>query len=418
MRMAKLFLTLILMSGISLARVQYKVLYNFNGTDGDTPQSLTSDQTGNLYGTTAFGGTNSDADCNSHGCGTVFKLSPNGDGTWTQTVLYDFCAAGPHCQDGYNPTSGLVLDAAGNLYGTTLSGGPYGGGVAYELSPPTQGGAWGMNLMYFFCAASLCADGEDPSGAVAIDAAGNFYGTTASGGNNYNGLVFELSPPTSQNLWWTESVLYDFCSVAQGKACLDGNNPIGGVTFDVSGNLIGTTAWGGQYHNHDCNDRGCGTVFKLSPSPGGWTYALLDAPVPSVGNAPGAPVTTEASGAAYGTFSEGGANGDGAIFKVFPNGEHASVPLATADGTYPQGPLVVGTNVVYGTAAGSGSDVPGTIFKMTSLGQESVLYRFCSQKNCTDGEGPSALVGSSGSLFGVAGGGGANGKGVVFELTP
>lgn len=403
----------------ALAQPQYKVLYNFHGVDGDLPQSLIFDQSGNLYGTTAFGGTNSDADCNSHGCGTIFQLSPNSDGTWSESVLYDFCAAGPHCQDGYNPNSGLVFDAAGNLYGTTLSGGPYGWGEVFELSPQAIG-PWSFNILYYFCPAT-CSDGKDPSGALAIDAGGNLYGTTSSGGNNFSGTVFELSPPAAQGGSWTETVLYAFCTKTQGKACLDGNNPIGGVTFDSLGNLIGTTAEGGQYRNRNCNDAGCGTVFKLSPSAGGWVYTLLNAPIPSVGFDPLAPVVTDASGAAYGTFAQGGKNGDGALFKVLLNGQHSSIPLIPADGTYPSGDtaLVLGANAIYGSAAGSGSDSPGTIFQITSSGQENVLYRFCSQSGCADGESPLGLTSNnSGALYGVAAGGGTGNSGVVFELEP
>src|SRR5579863_7229391 len=131
----RIFSILIFASGLTYAQTQYNVLYNFTGSDGKGPRSLVFDKAGNLYGITSFGG-NSNSDCSFSGCGTVFRLSPNHDGSWTQTVLYKFCSAAPHCDDGYNPTLALVFDSAGNIYGTTLSGGGFGEGIVYQLAPP------------------------------------------------------------------------------------------------------------------------------------------------------------------------------------------------------------------------------------------------------------------------------------------
>jgi uncharacterized repeat protein (TIGR03803 family) len=428
--MLQICLVLSLTCALALAQPQYKVIYDFTGPDGAYPLSLIFDDAGNLYGTTLFGG-NSNTDCNSNACGTVFELSPNADGGWTQSVVYKFCSVGKNCADGYYPTNALIFDSVGNLYGSTSLGGAHGTGEIYELSPPSeQGGGWTETVLYSFCNVSACADGEGPVGALAIDAAGNLYGTTASGGknfnNNLNGVVFEVSPPAVQGGAWTESVLYDFCSDTQGKACLDGFNPGGGVTMDNAGNLYGTTFEGGQYLP-DCNDskgEGCGTVFKLTPAAGGWTYTRLFAPPPTVGSSPGSPLVIGPGGGVYGTFRLNGPNNNGAVFEILHSGERGTVPLVVADGTDPAAALVLGDGVIYGSALGSGSDAPGTIFEMTASGQESVLYRFCSQTGCADGVAPFGLVKSTtGKLFGVAARGGTGGTcgggcGVVYELKP
>ena len=194
----RIFAFMLLVGGPGFAQSRFEVVHNFSGSDGSWPQSLIFDRSGNLYGTTAYGG-NSNSDCNYRGCGTVFELARNGDGSWTETVLYAFCSVGANCSDGYNPNIALVFDAAGNLYGTTLSGGANGWGEVYELTPTGEGGAWSMSELYSFCPANPCADGEDPSGVLAIDAVGDLYGTTSSGGNNFNGTVL-----TSPRLWRKE----------------------------------------------------------------------------------------------------------------------------------------------------------------------------------------------------------------------
>src|SRR5438132_1655370 len=141
-----------------------QVLYSFcqqtGCSDGATPHAgLITDSAGNLYGTTYFGGNASDA-------GTVFQLTPNGSGGWTQTVLYAFCQQDA-CADGQNPRSGLIIDGSGNLYGTTTAGGSNGYGAMFELTP--SGKAWSQTVLYSFCAQTGCADGADPSSGVIMD---------------------------------------------------------------------------------------------------------------------------------------------------------------------------------------------------------------------------------------------------------
>jgi uncharacterized repeat protein (TIGR03803 family) len=165
------------------------MLYNFSGDpDGANPLTgLTSDGVGNFYGTTSVGGL---------GLGTVFELSPNGNGGWNETVIYSFCSA-PNCADGANPAySGVILDGKGNLYGTTEYGGATGLGVVFELSP-VEGG-WSETVLHNFCVQSGCPDGANPLTGVAMDTAGNLYGT--------NGLaVFELRP--SDGRWIEQTIL-------------------------------------------------------------------------------------------------------------------------------------------------------------------------------------------------------------------
>ena len=197
------------------------VLYNFgNGGDGQNPDAgLIFDTSNNLYGTTAIGG--------AFGNGTVFELSPNGVGGWTETVLYSFGSGG----DGQNPEAGLVLDTSGNLYGTTVNGGAFGGGTVFQLSPTH--GCCRENLVHSF---GNGADGRNPYAGVIFDSSGNLYGTTANGGGNSGGTAFELSP--SGGGGWTEAFSYSFGSGT------DGANPFSALVFDSSGNLYGTThAW-------------------------------------------------------------------------------------------------------------------------------------------------------------------------------
>jgi uncharacterized repeat protein (TIGR03803 family) len=206
------------------------VLHDFARTDAYPYAGLIFDQTGDLYGTTYVG----------YG-GTVFELTPNLDGSWTEHVLYGFSG-----KDGSSPYAGLILDQLGNLYGTTQYGGPYAGGVAFKLSP-NRDGSWIESMLYGFCPHGKCRDGAGPLAGLILDPAGNLYGTTPYGGNYLScdhphggcGTVFRLAPNADGG--WTESVLYRFTG---GK---DGARPRGGLIFDAAGNLYGTTTKGGAH---------------------------------------------------------------------------------------------------------------------------------------------------------------------------
>lgn len=220
------------------------ILHTFKGDkDGAYPDTgnLIFDAAGNLYGTTAAGG---GRDCTEWGagewpgCGTVFEFTPNTDGTWTEKVLHRF--SGP---DGEAPENALIFDNSGNLYGTTLFGGAYGAGTVFELTPNADGG-WKEKLLYQFTGGN---DGANPYARGIFDSAGNLYGTTSSGGAYGYGNVFELMPSTNGR--WKERVLHQFTGGS------DGANPYAGLIFDAAGNLYGTAISGGNSGN--------GVVFEI-----------------------------------------------------------------------------------------------------------------------------------------------------------
>lgn len=202
------------------------ILYTFTGkADGSMPRAgvlLMSD--GSIISTTQNGG--------SHGAGTVFQLTPPTvqGGAWTESVLYNFGAAG----DGRFPIGELLRDSAGNLYGATNLGGSAGDGTIWKLTPPTKtGGKWTETILHHFTG---MPDGNQPLSGVVMDTAGNLYGTTNSGGANNMGLVYQLTPPTIVGSAWGINRLWSF---AGGT---DGNNPGAGVILDSKGNVYGTTA--------------------------------------------------------------------------------------------------------------------------------------------------------------------------------
>jgi uncharacterized repeat protein (TIGR03803 family) len=219
------------------AASQEKVLHSFgNGTDGLYPYAgLIFDAAGNLYSTTEYGGI--------HGQGAVFELSPREGGGWTETVLHSFGQG----TDGSYPDRGLVFDAAGNLYGTTIGGGIHYNGSVVELSPRQRGG-WTEQVLHSFNANGT--DGYYLYGGLIIDTAGNVYGTTNDGGTLGYGTVFELTPGWGGD--WSERVLHSF-----GRNDSDGSLPYDGLIIDTAGNLYGTTNDGGIYSG--------GTVFEITP---------------------------------------------------------------------------------------------------------------------------------------------------------
>jgi hypothetical protein len=279
-------LALLLMTCTLAFGQHYKVLYSFQGPKvGDGAYSnatLVHDNDGNLYGTTVAGGLSG---CNPYGsCGTAFELSPNPDGSWAETVLYEFCSnrVNGQCVDGQMPEGGLVMDSVGNLYGTTSEGGSnlcpggqVGCGTVFELSQST-GGSWTETVLYDFCdqiVNNACLDGSAPvQGSLAIDATGNLFGATQTGGSGQSatvtgGTVFELSPILGS---FTETVIYNFCVGGTNQVCPSGNWPSSGLTFDASGNLYGTTYTGGN-----AKSQAGGVIYKLAPTAGGWDEAVL-----------------------------------------------------------------------------------------------------------------------------------------------
>jgi uncharacterized repeat protein (TIGR03803 family) len=263
------------------------ILYSFGeqGRDGYGPTAgLAMDRSGNLYGTAPRPWT------------TAFELTPGSDG-WHETIMHHF---GVKKGDGAGPYAGLILDAAGNLYGTTYGGGAYNGGTVYGVAHTATG--WHEKVLHSF--AVNYADGHTPGwGALVMDAKGSLYGTTAGGGC-CGGVVFKLAPRSDGK--WKETILYQF----QGGAM--GFEAGAGVVMDKAGNLYGTTINGGS----GC---ACGVVYKLAPGPKGkWTYTLLHTFSGSDGAQPDANLILDDKGNLYGTTATGGAYGGGVVFEITP----------------------------------------------------------------------------------------------------
>jgi uncharacterized repeat protein (TIGR03803 family) len=251
-------------------------------------------------------------------------LSFGANGKWNETTLYSFAG---YPSDGANPMAGLIIDAAGNLYGTTQKGGSsvncvsagqsVGCGTVFELSLSV--GRWSASILYSFIGSSL--DGANPEASLIFDSAGNLYGTTANGGNEGPclvnkipscGIVFELS--ASAGSAWSEKILHEFTD-ANG----DGSTPIAGLLFDQSGNLYGSTTAGGAFSQTLCRG-GCGTVFELSPASGGeWTESVLHSFGSGYdGQYPASTLVLDSTGNLYGTSVAGGQAGVGTVFKIKP----------------------------------------------------------------------------------------------------
>ena len=226
------------------------ILYSFcpqiSCTEGAGPfAGLIIDADGNLFGTTTFGANNG---------GTVFEIAKTKRGyASTPTVLYSFCSQ-PNCADGFQPFAGLIADANGNLFGTTLGGGANKGGTVFEIAKTKSGYASTPTVLYSFCSQPNCADGSDPLAALIADANGNLFGTTSSGGANNGGTVFEIAR-TKGGYASTPTILYSFCSQPN---CADGSVPRASLIAEVNGNLFGTTLSGGA--------NGRGTVFEVTGS--------------------------------------------------------------------------------------------------------------------------------------------------------
>lgn len=273
------------------------VLHSFRGgDDGDGPWGIIADKAGDFYGVTSNGG---GSGCSPHpGCGSVFKLARGGE-----KILYAFAGG----SDGAYPNSGLIMDGAGNFYGTTSDGGqtcPYrndGCGTVFKVSPDGT-----ETVLYRFCSEADCIDGYQPEAGVIRDKSGNLYGTTSGGGaTNYYGTVFRLAADG------TETVLYSFCSMAN---CRDGRYPGAGVIADRNGNFYGTTNAGGNDRS-DCFN-GCGTVFKLTPG-GSETVLHSFSDAPDGAKPSFAGLLRDTGGNLYGTTYSGGSGGShGMVFKI------------------------------------------------------------------------------------------------------
>jgi uncharacterized repeat protein (TIGR03803 family) len=334
------------------------VLYSFTGgTDGANPLAgLIFDGAGNLYGTTSAGGTGS---CNipyASGCGVVFELTPNSDGSWTEIVLYSFSGGA----DGAQPEAHLTFDTAGNLYGTTDAGGVHlsgpcasrtanGCGVVFELTPNSNG-TWTESVLHAFTGGN---DGAAQIGSLILDAAGSLYGT-AQLGKYSAGVVFKLTPNAGS---WKETILHAFDSPK------DGADPFSftGLVFDSAGNLYGTTFWGGYLE--------AGTVFKLTPtSSGPWKWSLVHRFGTGDAYHPLAGVIFDAAGNLYGTAY--GLGGCGIVFQLTPSSggwkEKTLHTFLDRPGCDPMpGVVIDGAGNLYGATLGDGHKTMGSVYEIT-----------------------------------------------------
>jgi uncharacterized repeat protein (TIGR03803 family) len=381
----------------SWAQARYKTLYRFTNTGNGPFAGLVADLQGNLYGTTAYGGTQN--------VGTVFELAPNGHGGWNHTMLHSFNGS-----DGGWPEARLIFDATGNLYGTTFLGGAHKAGTVFELAPDGHGG-WTETVLHSFNFS--CVDGCEPTAGLIFDAAGNLYGTTFEGGdsNTHTGTVFELSP--DGHGVWTETVLHSF-----GNGT-DGALPVGGLIFDAAGNLYGTTEIGGASQ--------AGTVFELAPDGhGGWTGTVLHSFNGTDGYGPQATLIFDAAGNLYGTTQYGGDSRAGTVFELTPDGhggwkETVLHSFNRKDGREPVAGLIFdAAGNLYGTTRGGGANGYGRVFELAPNGQggwtETVLHTFKDQPGAVPLG--TLIFGTQGHLYGTTEGDLLKTWGSVFEITP
>ena len=406
MRFSLLFLLLATASPAAYAQPAFKVLHSFGlGNDaGGLWSSVVFDQQGNIYGASTGGG--------AYNGGTVFRLSPEQNGEWSETVLYSFPS---FPEDGGGPWGGPAVDPSGNVYGTTQEGGLYAHGIAFELSPAPSG--WTETILHNFAGPDdpTCCPWGDPT----LDAHGNVYLTGWS--------AFELSPSPGG---WNETILHTF--VDQNG---DGFGPQAGVIIDGAGNLYGTTRAGGG--EPTCPANTCGTVYELQPVAGTWKEHILhrfgsfagDGEVLSSGE-----LAIDSKGNLYGSTAEGGANvcvdvGCGTIFKITrARASTGVVGMETilysfaggASGFNPGGSVIIDeAGNLYGTTVSGGSPQCqcGVVYELSPKNgawKYTILHTFTG----SDGAQPDANMtfGPDGNLYGTTATGGTYGAGVVFEI--
>lgn len=391
------------------------VLYTFNGgKDGYGPLGpIVVDSAGNIYGTTQIGGKNNS--------GTVYRLAPSGNG-WTKTILHSFADITSR-KDGYQPLSGLIADAAGNLYGTTWGGGAYISGTVFELvkTPNTKLG-WTEKIIWSFGALD-----DYCNCAIAFDSHGNLFGVAQGGAGTWNrGEVFELSRVHGK---WTQTGLYYFNGVpVQGKEYYEypqGSFPLAAPVVDQDGNVYGTTYQGGI---SSTNFMG-GTLWELTPSGGAWNFTLLHTFTgDNDGAGTDAALILDSSGNIFGTTLYGSPSEFGDVFEFSPSGggwtETMLFDFTFGDGGVPIGGVIAdAAGNLYGTAAyGGNGGCPypgcGIVYELSpsSGGQytEKTLHNFTGVEGNTPESG---VVLSNGNLYGATYAGGFFGAGVIYEIS-
>jgi uncharacterized repeat protein (TIGR03803 family) len=384
------------------AHSRERVLYNFRGgDDGANPWgALLADNSGNLFGTTRYGG--------AYGDGTIFEVERSSK-KYTEKVVHAFYAG----KDGASPWAALLADSSGALYTTTGNGGPADDGAVVKLVGKRE------SVRYAFKGGD---DGAYPVDHLTIGTNGTLYGTTEAGGASGVGTAFGLA--TGKH---AERVLYSF------KSSGDGQSPHGSLLPDASGALYGTTTQGGT--------AGAGTAFKLTPSGAKYREAYLFSFSGANGAIPNAGFIADASGALYSTATWGGSGscyygfspyeGCGVIFKLSPKGsgytESTLYDFQNAgDGAGPNGDLLLGAGgTLYGTTQYGGTNGKGTVFALAPHGKKYVKTTLWEFGGPNDGAYPAAglIADASGALYGTTVQGGLYGSyfysyGTVFEIKP
>jgi uncharacterized repeat protein (TIGR03803 family) len=352
-----------------------------------------------------------------NGCGTVFELSPVAGGKWKEKVLYNFTGGG----DGKNPYGGVTLDSKGDLYGTTVAGGSGGSctgdGCGVVFLLSKSGKSWVETVMYNFTGGK---DGSGPGGALVFDSAGNLYGTTPDAGNRQCGcgVVYQISPVRGGG--WKQTVLHTFTGGADGAV-----GSLGPLLIDKTGNLFGIAELGGD---PSCN---CGTVFELASVSGKWKFKTLQAftGAPDAGSPYGG-VIEDKKGNLYGTTYFGGASGAGSVYELKKSGSKFTESVlysftGGADGGSPTTTLMFDAKGnLYGTTSaggdGSGGGGDGVVFKLAPQSGGTWKESVVHKfRNGSDGANPyySLTLDKTGDLLGTTAIGG-DGNGVVFQITP
>ena len=380
-------LALCLAASLNAGAQTETVLYRFCSlqycADGTTPAAtLVIDSQGNLIGAAAGGSSQSYA-------GVVFQVNASG----VESLVYDFTAI----NQGVAPNGALARDASGTLYGTTAGGGYNGGkckkyygcGVVYKL----VGGA--EQVLYAFQGQS---DGQEPNGGLILDSAGNLYGTTYHGGGDAKGrpgTVFMVTPSGA------ETVLHKFAAFKG-----DGKLPTSGLLMDKKGNLYGTASEGGGKGSYapgyKCTD-GCGVVYEITTSGTEKILYSFKGFTDGDGAAPFASLTMDKSGNLYGTTYAGGEYGYGTIFKLTPSGQETVLYsfIGQPDAGNPVGRLLMDAQGnLFGTTSYGGTFGSGAVFELSASGKESVLYSFTGGK---DGAYPfdGLVMDGDGNLYGT-----------------
>jgi uncharacterized repeat protein (TIGR03803 family) len=422
-RLTILALALLLAAGNASAASE-KALWNFNGTDGEVPgfggPSLVFDLQGNLYGPAA-GGTNA--------TGLIFELSPNGNGDYNETILYEFNVYGTG--DGSGPHE-LIFDQRGNLYSTTGAGGKNETGTVFELSPNSKGG-WTETILYSF-GVKGGGDGNYPGGDLVLDAAGNLYGTTFLAGRQQLGTVFELSPKSGGR--WKETILHNFRGLNKGDGAspqaslsTDGAGDLYGTTTEGGDGSPDCTYDGGCGIVFKLTHEAGGTWKETVPH--AFATSGKDGWAPESSN-----VAIDQNGNLYGTTALGGGGranrGNGIAWELVYSARNHSYSYRVihtfradkGDGWSPRNGITIGPNgSFYGTTdVGGGKQCGygcGTVFELMQAKNKEwtkqILYSFTGDVSST----PSGLIqDEAGNLYGMTAAGGTYNEGVVFEVMP